>query len=192
MHNYLIYLASGNGSRFGRNKLLTNVNGLPLFQFGLNALQQAADRIPECTVIAVSRYPEIQEYARRQGILAADCPDSVLGVSHTIKAGIRAISHLRQEDYLLFSVADQPGIQVDSLVSLLRKADGKTETARLSFGGTPGNPVLFSASLVPELLSLRGDQGGGLVAGKHDCILVEASCQHELQDLDTPEDLKKI
>ena len=192
MHKYLIYLASGNGSRFGSNKLLASINGLPLYRFGLQALQQAADRIPDCSLIVVSRYPEIREYARGQRLIAADCPDSMLGVSHTIKAGIGAISSLQKEDYLLFSVADQPHLQTASLIKLLQKADGKTETARLSFDGTPGNPVLFSATLVPELLSLQGDQGGGAIAKKHTCILVEASSIQELQDLDTRSDLPKV
>ena len=192
MHKYLIYLASGNSSRFGSNKLLATVMGLPLYRLGLQALQQAAEKIPCCTVIVVSRYPEIREYAQGQGLIAADCPDSILGVSHTIKAGIQAIPRLQKEDYLLFSVADQPGLQPSSVVKLLQKADGRTETARLSFGGTPGNPVLFSASLVPELLSLQGDQGGGMVAKKHACILVDTSDSRELRDLDTRSDLQKV
>ena len=53
MHKYLIYLASGNGSRFGSNKLLTMVKGLPLFRFGLEVLQQAADRTGDCNFIVV-------------------------------------------------------------------------------------------------------------------------------------------
>ena len=191
MHKYLIYLASGSGSRFGSNKLLTTVKGLPLYRFGLQVLQQAADRVPDCTLIVVSRYPEIREYARRQGLIASDCPDSILGVSHTIKAGLGAIPNLQEEDYLLFSVADQPNLRASSVIKLLQKADGRRESARLSFAGTPGNPVLFSASLVPELLSLQGDQGGGAVAKKHACILVEASSIQELQDLDTRSDLSK-
>ena len=192
MHKYLIYLASGNGSRFGSNKLLATVKGLPLYRFGLQVLQQAADRVPDCTLIVMSRYPEIREYAKGQGLIAADCPDSILGVSHTIKAGIGAIPNLKEDDYLLFSVADQPNLRASSVIKLLQKADGKTETARLSLNGTPGNPVLFSASLVPELLSLQGDQGGGAVAKKHACILVETSSIQELQDLDTRSDLQKV
>lgn len=191
MHKYLVYLASGNGSRFGSNKLLTTVKGLPLYRFGLQALQQAANQIPDCTLIVVSRYLEIREYARGQGLIASDCPDSILGVSHTIRAGIEAIPNLQKEDYLLFSVADQPNVQASSVGKLLQKADGRTETARLSFDGTPGNPVLFSAALVPELLSLQGDQGGGAVAKKHACILVEAADSRELWDLDTRSDLQK-
>lgn len=189
MHKYLIYLASGNGSRFGSNKLLAEVNGQPLFQSGLKTLQQAADRILGCTVILVSRYPEIREYARGQGLIAVDCPDSVLGVSHTIKAGIGAIPDLKPEDYLLFLVADQPKIQVSSLIELLQKADGKTKTARASFDGIPGNPVLFSASLVPELLSLQGDQGGGAILKKYPAVFVPVSDPGELRDLDLPGDL---
>ena len=192
MHKYLIYLASGNGSRFGSNKLLARVRGFPLFRFGLEVLQQTADRTGDCTVIVVSRYPEIREYAKEQGLLFTDCSDSILGLSHTIKAGIHAIPQLQKEDYLLFLVADQPGLQVSSLIKLLEKADGKTKTARLSLKGRPGNPVLFSASLVPELLKLQGDQGGGAVAKKHDCILVEVTDPRELRDLDCPEDFSEI
>ena len=34
----LIYLAAGNSRRFGKNKLLVEWNGRPLYEYGLNTL----------------------------------------------------------------------------------------------------------------------------------------------------------
>lgn len=192
MHKYLIYMASGNSSRFGENKLLFKVQGKPLFTFGLEALRIAAERSGNCTLIVVSRYPEIRAYAEEKGICTADCPESVNGASYTLRAGIQSIEDLQEADYLLFAAADQPCLNPDSVCSILAKADGKTETARLFWEDTPGNPVLFSAKLVPELLALQGDQGGGAVVKRHSCIPVPVQDPREFWDLDREADLEKF
>ena len=192
MRKFLIYMASGNSSRFGTNKLLHGFQGKPLFTYGLEALQKAAARVPECTVIVVSRYPEIRAYAGELGITAVDCPESELGASFTVRAGIRSIEAIEPTDYLLFSVADQPFVSPDSVCALLQKADGITVTARLFCGDRPGNPVLFSAKLIPELLTLQGDQGGGAVVKRHPCTRVPIQDPREFRDLDEEADLLRI
>ena len=192
MRKFLIYMASGSSSRFGKNKLLQNLRGKPVFAYGLEALEQAAARTPDCTVVVVSRYPQIRAYAAQRGIPAVDCPESAKGASFTIRAGIAWIPHPLPTDYLLFCVADQPYLNPDSICALLEKADGKTVTARLVCGDRPGNPVLFSAMLIPELQSLRGDQGGGAVAKRHACTAVPIRSAREFLDLDEETDLMQI
>lgn len=58
MRKYIIYMASGNASRFGRNKLLESIHEKPLFQYGMDTLQAAASQTLDCHMV-VSRYPEI-------------------------------------------------------------------------------------------------------------------------------------
>ena len=187
MRNYLIYMASGSGRRFGSNKLLALRNGKPLFSFGLSLLEKVSRQREDCTAIVVSRYEEIRSAAQALGIQAVDCPESVKGASYTIKAGIRAIEELNPHDRLIFLVADQPELQYKSLNALLDYR-GTDPIARLSAEGVPGNPVLFSGALLPELLALTGDQGGGTVAKRHSCTLIPVE-PRQLQDCDTPQDL---
>ena len=192
MTKHIIYLASGSSKRFGDNKLLAELDGKPLYRHGFDMLKNVTESQNDCTLTVVSRYKEIREYAENLSITAVDSPKSDLGLSYTVKAGIKAISNLRQEDFLLFVVADQPYCQAESVKRLLSLAECGTETARLCFENRPGNPVLFSAGLVPELLELSGDNGGGAVAKRHKCKYIEALSPRELMDIDTIEDLQNL
>lgn len=191
MKKHLIYLASGNSSRFGDNKLLQSFGGKPLFLHGLERLLEVAEADPDCEITVVSRYPEIREASRALGVWAVDGPGSEKGVSYSIKAGIRSVSPCAEEDFLLFLCADQPHIFTDTLQRLLRRARPGTETAQLFAGKIPGNPVLFSAKLIPELLKLTGDSGGRAVLRRHPCIPVQAGNPLELCDIDTVEEMRR-
>ena len=191
MKKHLIYLASGNARRFGKNKLLQEYDGKPLFLHGLERLLEAAEGDRSCEITVVSRYPEIRAAARELGVRAVDAPESEKGISCSIQAGIRAVRPCEEEDFLLFLCADQPHLFTDTIRRLLLRARPGTETARLFAGTTPGNPVLFSAALIPELMELRGDSGGKAILKRHTCIPVPAGNPLELYDIDTEEDLRR-
>ncbi len=186
MTKHILYLASGSSRRFGSNKLLYPVAGRPLFLHGLETLQAAVQGRGDCTLTVVSRYAEIRDAAASLGIHAVDSPDSEMGVSHTIRAGISSLPDLTPEDFLLFAVADQPHLTAASVQNLLAQARPGTIGASLAYGDCPGNPTLFSARLVPELIALQGDTGGRKVLKRHPCIFVQAQSPRELEDIDTP------
>jgi len=62
------------------------------------------------------------------------------------------------------------------------------------FRGQRGNPVLFARSLFPELLSLRGEEGGRSLIEKHRHLVewVEVDSEEYFLDIDTSEDLKRL
>ncbi len=187
MRKHLIYLASGSSRRFGSNKLLYALKGKPMFCYGLEVLANVASRQEGCTLTVVSRYAEIRREAEAMGLRAIDSPDSEKGISHTIKAGLASLT-IAPEDYLLFQVADQPWLTEASLERLLALAEKGVECASLRYGTRPGNPTLFSAKLLPELLSLEGDTGGRAVLKRHRCVFAEAEEERELEDVDTQKD----
>ncbi len=181
MRKHILYLASGNGRRFGSNKLMYHYRGKPLFLHGLETLMECG--VP---VTVVSRYPEIREAAEGLGLNAVNSPMSERGISHTIRAGLQSLPEV---DYILFAVADQPNLSAASVQSLLKLAEEGAECASLRWQDTPGNPTLFSAALIPELLQLEGDRGGRAVLNRHSCVYVEAQSPEELADIDFPTDL---
>ena len=65
--------------------------------------------------------------------------------------------------------------------------------AALGHEGVRGNPCLFPARFLPELLALTDDHGGSAVIRRHteDLILVETD-PRELMDVDTPEALNEV
>ena len=191
MNKHIIYLAAGNSRRFGENKLLYCFDGKPLYRYGLDMLQEVCKKREDCTLLVISQYEEILRYTEEQGIRSINSPQSKEGMSYTIKAAIKALGDIPEEDYLVFVVADQPYLTADTLECLLDRVTADVETLSLSYRGTPGNPTVFSARLMPELLKLKGDEGGRKVIRNHACIYVEAAEEKELRDVDTPKILKE-
>ncbi len=192
MRKHIVYLASGSSRRFGENKLFFPVDGKPMYLWGLEMLRAVYRHRNDRTLTVVSRYEAIRETAESLGLRAVDSPDSEKGLSYTIRAGIAALGEISPEDYLLFVVADQPHLAAASVERLLTLAEGAVECASLCCGDRPGNPTLFSAALIPELLDLEGDTGGRSVLRRHNCRFVQAGSLKELEDIDRPQDIQRI
>ena len=182
---HLIYMAAGQSRRYGSNKLLSLWGDKSLYRHGLDTVREAIRLRNDCTLTVVTCWEEIASEVRSLGIRCVDCPDSHLGVSYTIRAGIRACQPLSEEDYLCFCVADQPALRVESVTRLLDAAAERPLTAGLAAGQTPGNPTLFSATLVDELCALEGDRGGRAVIRRYPQQHTVIPCEEcELADVD--------
>ena len=182
---HIIYMAAGQSHRYGTNKLLEQYEGRPLYEHGLDALLRATDGRQDCSLIVVSCWQEIERSLRAGGIRCVMCPDSHLGVSYTIRAGIAACSTLASGDYLCFCVADQPLLCAETIARLLDVTQQAPLTACLCADGEQGNPVLFCASLAEELCALEGDRGGKAVMRRHPERHVDVPCAaEELHDID--------
>ena len=180
-----VLLASGLGRRFGSNKLLRLVEGVPLYRRAMTALAGAGlDRLAVC-----SPYPEVLEAGKELGFLPLYNPDGAEGISASIRLGV---SRMGDMDGVLFSVCDQPFLTTDSIIRLKNTFEqSESAICALSWQGQRGNPVLFPADLLGELAALTGDKGGGAVVKGHPdrLVLVEALSPKELADVDRPEDL---
>ena len=218
---HVIYMAAGNSRRFGSNKLLYLYEGKPLYRHGLELLLKLKQEMGEkLTVTVVTQYLEILEEVQdifercgMAGMQAVFCEESRLGASYTIRAGIEAVisqdlvsgqpkegqSMMGEKDYLMFMVADQPHLTLDSVRKLVEAAVSREqsafsgplaeecsrwETLSLRCGSTPGNPCMFRADLIPELMSLTGDQGGRKVLKQRACKYVDILDKRELEDVD--------
>ena len=173
-------MASGSAVRFGSNKLLYPVDGVPMVERAFSAVP------PELFARAcvVSCYPEILALAEKRGYLPVPNPEAVQGQSASVRLGLAELAEL---DGALFSVCDQPWLRRDSVERLLAEFDSHPGCiCALSWRGVRGSPAVFPPDLFPELLALTGDRGGGGVIRAHrDRLrLVEASASTELQDLD--------
>ena len=197
---HIIYMAAGNSRRFGSNKLFYELDGKPMYRHLLERLIEIKDRYnklksdsPVIDITVVTRYREILDYCSS----IPDChavlsPDSEKGISYTIKAGIMAVQEQKKtgmQDYYMFAVADQPYLKSQSVIKLIDKVLENKGNIRLTFslrcGDAVGNPCAFHSSLIPQLLSLKGDKGGRSVAKKHDCVYVDIADELELMDIDT-------
>ena len=180
-----VLLASGAGRRFGSNKLLARVEGVPLYRRAMAALSPA----PFGRMAVCSPYPEILSAGAEYGFLPLPNPDAAEGISASIRLGL---AHMGGMDGVLFAVCDQPFLTTQSLIRLINAfEESKNAVCALSWGGRRGNPVLFPADLFGELAALTGDTGGSAVIRRHPerLRLVEAASPRELADVDVPEEL---
>lgn len=182
-----VVMAAGSARRFGDNKLESQLRGRSLI---LRALESVPAELLD-TVVVVTQYPEVMRLAQEFHFAAVHNPHPEEGLSHTIALGLTG---LRDCTGVLFLVADQPLLQRESVERLIRTWREQPEKiAALSHGGIRGNPCLFPARFFPELLELRGDQGGSAVIRRHEdqLLLLEVS-EAELTDVDTQADLEAL
>ena len=209
MHIGIIFLASGFGRRFGGNKLLAHVGGKSLFTYGLENLR-AAMRLAEkrggmAQLVVVSPYEAIGDYAVSHGIAVVDNPDHEEGMAAAIRAGVRYFETHRPAGTSLerevvgfhayaFFVADQPLLSAESISDFLTgfTACGKSIGCMASASHV-GNPAIFSADYVPDLLALRGDVGGkGILHAHQEEVWMYCVDDRQLFDVDTKGDIKKV
>lgn len=189
---YYILLASGLSRRFrGENKLFYQVEGLPMYRRALSCAcrvreELKAEREWNVQILVVTAYEEIAMEAEKASAISIINEDPEAGISRSVWLGVQAAAP-GEEDWLLFSVCDQPWMKAgetkDMVIQTLCSGKG---IGALSYGGEPGNPVLFRGSYYQELCELRGDRGGKSVLKNHlkDVILTEVSESRTLTDVD--------
>lgn len=180
-----VLMASGFGQRFGGNKLLWPVEGVPLIE----RVMEAVPPVFFERAVVVSAYPEILGMAEKKGYLPVANHAPQWGQSVSVVLGTEKLSDM---DGILFSVCDQPWLRRESVARLVADFSADpTHIRALAWQDRRGNPVIFPPSTFPALLALKGDKGGGVVirANPEMLRLTEASGPEELQDIDTPSDL---
>lgn len=184
MTKVLILLAAGLSRRFGpENKLLSPVDGLPLFRHTLDKLERL--QAPDTRLLVMTNTPEIRAWCESRKIPWGESPEAAKGISHTIRAALALAGGA--EAYVFF-VADQPKLEENTIWRLLAACEANNALVGcLISGDRRGNPVWFSADLRPELEQLTGDTGGRAVLKRHwdQAVTLEAR-REELEDIDLP------
>ena len=183
-----IIMASGHSTRFGSNKLLTNIAGKPMVQHIIEKIKML-----KISVVVVTRFPQITELCQSLGV------DCVLHQepyqNDTIRIGLEHL--LKQSSFsgYMFCTGDQPFLTIATLQKLIVNfANQPKSIHRLCYESQPGNPVIFPVSFVPQLLTLPQDKGGSYIL-KHcneNICYTTITNKSELQDIDTIEDKTKL
>lgn len=175
-----IILAAGSSSRMGggRHKLLLPLHDRPVLAHVLDATLASQAR-PVLVVLghqAQQVRAQISAYLTHPAIILIENAAYLQGMSTSMSLGIdllvsngyRKYAASYAVDSALIVLGDQPLITaqvIDSLITTYR-ATRKRIVAPL-YDGKRGSPVLFDASLFPELLEITGDEGGRKVVEKH-------------------------
>jgi molybdenum cofactor cytidylyltransferase len=190
-----IVLAGGAGARFGGGKLTAPWRGGALIDGAL----AAAFAAPAHTITVVTGADGRVEAAARgfaerigkaERLRLAHCADHAEGMGATLRTGVATLPPDAAGVFVF--LGDMPLIPPSILPPLAAALAAGAAAAAPSFEGQRGHPVLFSASLLPQLRQLTGDQGarGVLRALGDRLVLVEAPDGGVLVDIDRPEDLR--
>ena len=181
--------AAGSGSRFGADKLLLPVAGQPMGVRALDVLSKAPFDLRVLVTSADKGY--LVEAARERGFDVVINPDPARGMSSSVRLGTAHIVRTGAYDGILYAVADQPNLQAATVQKLAEAFAGAPDCIWApEANGKRGNPVLFPAALLAELLEVTGDKGGRQVIAAHKELLrTVAAAPEELKDIDTKEDL---
>lgn len=179
-----VIMAAGSSRRFGSNKLTQPLGDRPVLAHVLDALPR--DRLAKIT--AVVSHPETEALCAARHIPVCVNPGGPR--SQTVRLGVAAMAGM---DGCLFCMGDQPLCTRRSLLALLDIFEAHPgPVVRLSWGDTPGSPVLFPRRLFPRLSALTGSQGGMAAARGEAVLLVPARHAAELWDADTPQALERL
>jgi molybdenum cofactor cytidylyltransferase len=196
-----IVLAAGEGRRMGPapQRAKGRLAGDPALKLALrlggkSILRRVVDTalaapVGEVVVVLGHGAAELeQELPRDPRIRTVYNPDYSTGQSSSLRAGIDAIAS--QAQAAVFLLGDQPLVSlqaIEALVGEFRRS--KSAVVRPRYRGTPGNPVLFSRVLFPELSQVTGDQGGRELLARHqaDVAMVDLNLESPV-DIDTRDD----
>lgn len=181
-----VIMASGHSTRFGSNKLMAELNNMPM-------ICHTFEHIPQncfSQIIVVARSEEILDIAKAYGYTAVHNSDNNNDTAITIRLGLQNVS----EECIgcAFLVADQPFLKSESLQRLVQLFRKKPDhICAMSFQGQTGNPVLFPRALFGQLNSLQPHQTGKAVLSRNKELLLTCDVSEalELKDIDTRNDM---
>lgn len=184
-----IVMASGQGKRFGSNKLMADFCGEPLLAASLKVTENLfAQRF------VVTKHKAVADYCEKNNIDFVEhiFPDR----NDTVRIGLVYLEHIEPKvTHCMFAMGDQPLVKRESLMNLLEAVQREPEYIwRLASATVVGAPVVFPKRFFPELRSLPTGKGGGVLLKKYPELvrMVPVLSDEELLDVDTQEDLRKI
>ena len=117
-------------------------------------------------------------------------PDWETGMAGSLQIGLAALGEV---DATLVMLCDQPAVTPALLNSLVETSQitGHALVA-CEYGGALGVPALFTRSLFPDLLALRGEQGARRILQTYAGPLSRVPFPEGQSDVDTPADMARL
>ncbi|KEO85255.1 nucleotidyltransferase family protein [Tumebacillus flagellatus] len=212
-----VYLAAGLSTRLQGRKLLLPFEGKPLGSWALQAAMKS--RVEEIVVVTREEgipdwMSEFETHATHMShaphapnasnaphastpsprLTCLPSPNSHLGQSHSVIAGVRA-AQARGASAVLLLLADQPLVTVEMINRLLdayQSADPTPPFAAASCEGIARPPCIISQTLFPELLALSGDQGARKLLRAGEGLRLPFDDPLPFFDVDTAEDYHSL
>lgn len=184
-----LILAAGASSRFGSDKRLHHVDGVPL-------LARTIARYREVfATVGVTLKPDEEDVERlitAAGALPIVAPDAHLGQGRSLAHGVAALA---DSDGLVIGLGDMPFVRAQTLLAIANALGrGSAQVVRPRCNGQPGNPIGFAPPMFDALTRITGDQGARdlLHASPEKVEFVDLADAGVLRDVDRPSDIEQL
>lgn len=173
----------------GRDKLLENVDGLPL-------LQRQIELALNCNVAVCVTLPAEPSARHRlmlpyetSGLSVISCLNANEGLAASIRAGVEWAQKAHLSG-LMILLADLPEITLADLLTMITHAFATPQTIlrACNQANEPGHPVIFPQRMFEKLMSLSGDRGANTLLNNEPVDYIPLPDNHATTDLDTPEE----
>lgn len=181
-----LLLAAGSASRFGSDKLRHALpHGVPIAVQAARVLKLELSR-----VVAVVRpgSEELPGFLAKEGCEVVVCESAAEGMGASLACAARAAG---EADGYLVALGDMPFLRRTSIAAVRDALAGGAPLVAPYFRTRRGHPIGFSHRFLPDLLSLKGDEGAKRVLAAHERELVKIPIGDPgvIRDIDTPGDL---
>lgn len=185
-----IVLAAGLSTRMGQAKLLLDWDGRSVIRRTVESV--AAAGLGEVLVVVGPAHAALAEALAGVAVRFVVNPNPEAGQAGSVVVGVRALGP--GAEAVLIALGDQPTVPAEVIAALLDAfARGGRPIAAPRYRGVRGNPVLFAASIFPELVALAGDQGARPVVERDPTRVTLVDFDLPMpRDLDTPEDYERL
>ncbi len=190
-----VLLAAGESRRMGGiNKLLVELDGVPLVQRTLAAIRGGG--IGEIVVVLGHQAERVEPLVRASGATIVRHADYALGQQGSVLAGLRALS--AATDPVMVVLGDLPLLEASDVSALLVAYAGRAAGCRAlrpMYQGRRGNPVVVDRWVVDQVIAGADASTGlrGFLEAHREMVArFDASSDHYVFDLDTPDDLGRL
>ena len=179
-----LVLAAGGSTRFGSPKQLAELDGRPLLQHADEALDEV-EAVDDVVVVLGAHAPAVAAAVDPAPGRFVVCDDWHRGQAASVRCGLSALSACSS---VVVVLGDELGVTAALIADVLAAARGGS--ARATYEGRPGHPVVLGPDALARAGELSGDTGfRDLLGGAH---TFEAGHLADPHDIDTPHDLEQI
>lgn len=176
-----IILAAGCSRRFGRDKRLELIEGVPMF---LRTALKFRNLVPDTFVVLGPNDFDHERMLKENGIDSKRFQNAALGMGHSLAY---AITQRRLSQGWLVIPADMPFIRTATVREVLAAIQSHALVAPI-YKGQRGHPVWFEHRFLNALCALSGDKGARSILDNPYLIPVDdPGC---VVDIDRPGDLE--
>ena len=182
-----VILAAGAGRRFGGDKMLAEVDGMPMLRHAATAYVELCGQ----ATVVIAPDARLHDALAGLPVEIVENPGANEGIASSIRA---AVTHSRSHPALMIALGDEPRVDRGLVMQVMQLWHQTRAPAVVpKYNGEPGHPVLFDEATYNDLLTLTGDRGAkGLLERYGAKVLSVDVAGPRPIDIDTTKDLERL